>query len=297
MKSLAFVHRNDARGAVGDFAPVLSVFTHYELGNTLSPFLLLDHIGPGRLLPSEQPRGVRDHPHRGFETVTLVYRGELEHRDSTDAGGRIGPGDVQWMTAARGVVHRELFSPDFGRQGGPFEMIQLWVNLPAAHKMEPAHYQSLSRERIPVVELPDGAGSVRVIAGRYRDPLTGPEAGATGPAHTHTRMTVLDMQLAAGHGARVDTAPGDTAAVYVQAGRLQVGDDAAALVEEQGLAVLSQREAGFTLVAREDCRLLVLTGERIDEPLNAHGPFVMNTHEEVLRAYEDFKAGKLGGDA
>ncbi|HEX4869704.1 MAG TPA: pirin family protein [Moraxellaceae bacterium] len=282
MKSLAFVHRNDARGAVGDFSPVLSVFTHYELGNTLSPFLLLDHIGPGRLLPSAQPRGVHEHPHRGFETVTLVFAGELEHRDSSGHGGLVGPGDVQWMTAARGVVHRELFSPSFGQAGGAFEMLQLWVNLPAAHKMDPPRYQHLERARIPVVPLAGGAGEVRVIAGRHGD--------ASGPALTHTPMTVLDVHLAAGHGACFATAPGDTAAVYLRAGRLRIGDE---VVEDQGLAVLSQREAGIEVTALEDCRLLVLAGARIDEPLNAHGPFVMNTHEEVLQAYEDFKAGRL----
>lgn len=285
MKSLAFIHRNDARGAVGDFSPVLSVFSHYELGNTLSPFLLLDHIGPGRLLPGSAPQGVHDHPHRGFETVTLVFAGELEHRDSAGGGGRIGAGDVQWMTAAAGVVHRELFSPDFARQGGPFEMVQLWVNLPAADKMRPPRYQPLGRDAIPVVALPGGGGTARVIAGDF--------AGATGPARTHTRLCLLDVRLSAGATARFPVAAGDTALAYLLSGRLRFGPGED--MEEQGLAVLSQREADFVVEALEASHFLVLAGARIDEPLNAHGPFVMNTHEEVLQAYDDFRNGRLGG--
>lgn len=284
MKSLAFVHRNDTRFAVGSFSPVLSVFSYQELGSTLSPFLLLDHIGPGRLLPSTKRQGVDDHPHRGFETVTIVYQGELEHRDSTGNGGVIGAGDVQWMTAAAGIVHRELFSEAFTATGGAFEMVQLWVNLPAADKMGAPGYQSLTRESIPVITLSDDAGTVRVIAGTYE--------GATGPARTHTRMNVLDVRLNGGRSASFPTEAGDTALVYLLAGRLQFGADE--FVEEQGLAVLSSNEAGFCLTATENSRLLVLSGARIDEPINGHGFFVMNTYDEILQAYEDAKSGRLG---
>ncbi len=285
MKSLAFIHRADGRSAVADFSPVTSVLSWYDLGGTTSPFLLLDHIGPGRLLPDSHAKGVHEHPHRGFETVTIVYDGELEHRDSSGGGGLIGPGDVQWMTAARGVVHRELFSEDFRQRGGRFEMIQLWVNLPAKDKLGNPRYQNLSRAAIPVVELPDGAGLVRVIAGEFQ--------GVRGPALTHTRMNVLDVRLKAGMQADFPTEDGDTALVYLLAGTVGFGEDGP--MAENGLAVMSQQGAGFEVQALGDCRLLVLSGARIDEPINGHGPFVMNTYEEVLQAYEDFKAGRLTG--
>lgn len=282
MKSLAFIHRADGRSAVADFSPVTSVLSWYDLGGTTSPFLLLDHIGPGRLLPNSHVRGVHEHPHRGFETVTIVHDGELEHRDSSGGGGLIGPGDVQWMTAARGVVHREWFSEAFRRRGGGFEMIQLWVNLPAKDKLGEPRYQNLSRAAIPVVELEDGL--VRVIAGEFQ--------GVRGPALTHTRMNLLDVRLAAGREEVFATEDGDTSLVYLLSGRLAFGDES---MEEGGLAVMGQHGAGFTVKALEDCRLLVLSGARIDEPINGHGPFVMNTYEEVLQAYEDFKAGRLTG--
>lgn len=300
MKSLAFMHRNDARGAVGDFSPVLSVFSHYDFGNTISPFLLLDHIGPGQLLPSSRRKGVNEHPHRGFETVTMVYAGEIEHQDSTGGGGVIETGDVQWMTAASGIVHRELFSEAFTQRGGRFEMVQLWVNLPAADKMGPAGYQSLTRATIPAVNLPDGSGTaggpaggsargtVRVIAGQFN--------GISGPASTHTRMSVLDVELPAGQAATFDTEAGDTALVFLRSGRLQFTADAAqdGVLEEEGLAVMSSREAGFAVTALEDSQFLVLTGEPLNEPVNGHGPFVMNSYEEILQAYDDLKQGRLG---
>lgn len=284
MKTLAFVQRNDAHFAVGDFAPVLSVFSYHDLGSTITPFLLLDHIGPGRLLPSTRSKGVNDHPHRGFETVTIVYEGEIEHRDSTGGGGIIRAGDVQWMTAAAGIVHRELFSDDFTQRGGRFEMVQLWINLPAADKMGAPGYQSLTRARIPSVELPGATGTVRVIAGQFE--------GVSGPARTHTRMNVLDVRLHARHAASFSTRDGDTALVYLLSGRLQFGQDEP--LEAQGLAVLSQQGADVTVTALENSRLLVLTGERIDEPINGHGPFVMNSYDEILQAYDDVKNGRLG---
>ncbi|MEK7740913.1 MAG: pirin family protein, partial [Pseudomonadota bacterium] len=165
MKTLAFIHRNDTRFAIGDFYPVLSVFSHYELGNTVSPFLLLDHLGPGVLKPTNLRKGVSEHPHRGFETVTLIFAGELEHRDSSGGGGIVSAGDVQWMTAASGVEHKEVFSEAFSKTGGYFEMVQLWVNLPAKDKMNPPRYQSLRKANIPVIDLPNSAGTLRVIAG------------------------------------------------------------------------------------------------------------------------------------
>jgi redox-sensitive bicupin YhaK (pirin superfamily) len=284
MKSLAFVQRNDSHSAVGDFSPVLSVLSYHDLGSTVSPFLLLDHIGPGRLLPSTRRQGVHDHPHRGFETVTIVYQGEVEHRDSTGSGGIIRPGDVQWMTAASGIIHQEYFSEAFSQRGGRFEMVQLWVNLPATDKMGRPGYQSLTSAEIPTLDLPDAAGTVRVIAGQFN--------GVAGPARTHTRMNVLDVQIHAGHDATFSTETGDTAIIYLLSGRLQFGPDEQ--MDDQGLAVMSQHGAGFVVSALENSRLLVLTGERIDEPISGRGPFVMNSYEEILQGYEDLKNGQFG---
>ncbi len=284
MKSLAFVQRNDTRSAVGDFSPVLSVLSYYDLGNTVSPFLLLDHIGPGQLLPSTQQKGVHDHPHRGFETVTLVYQGEIEHKDSTGSGGIIRSGDVQWMTAASGVIHQEYFSSAFSQHGGRFEMVQLWVNLPAADKMGPPGYQSLTRAQIPVLDLPNDAGTVRVVAGEFDH--------ITGPAKTHTRINVLDVQIHANHEVAFCCEAGDTAMIYLLAGRLQFS--ANEIMEEQGLAVMSQHGTGFVISALENSRLLVLTGERINEPMSGRGPFVMNSYAEILQGYEDLKNGQFG---
>lgn len=284
MKSLAFIQRNDTRFAVGDFYPVLSVFSYHDLGTTTSPFLLLDHLGPGKLKPSAKRGGVNDHPHRGFETVTIVFDGELEHQDSTGNGGLIGKGDVQWMTAGAGVIHQELFSEAFAKTGGHFEMVQLWVNLPASYKMTPARYQGLTSDTIPHITLENGAGSVRIIAGQYH--------GINGPAQTHSPISILDVQLNAGHQAIFPAPAGHTALVYLRSGRLQFSVDDE-LLEEQGLAVLSNREADIEVTALQDCKLLILTGAPLNEPINGHGPFVMNTYDEILQAYDDIKQGRF----
>lgn len=282
-KSLAFVHRNDTRFAVGDFSPVLSVFSYHELGNTISPFLLLDHIGPGKLLPSTLQQGVNNHPHRGFETVTIVYAGELEHKDSSGGGGVIQAGEVQWMTAASGVIHQELFSKAFTKTGGAFEMIQLWVNLPAADKMGPPKYQSLTQANIPLVKMSDSQSYVRVIAGVFDQ--------VSGPAQTHSRMNVLDAQLEAGHQTTFETEVGDTALIYLRSGLIQFGPDEQ--LEEKAMAVMSSLGTSFTVTAQENSQFIVLTGQPLNEPINGHGPFVMNNYDEILQAYEDVKQGRL----
>lgn len=282
MKTLAFIHRNDTHFAVGDFSPVLSVFSHYELGNTISPFLLLDHIGPGHLQPLSQRKGVSDHPHRGFETVTIVYKGEIAHKDSKGGGGIVRAGDVQWMTAAAGIVHQEFFSEEFREKGGAFEMIQLWVNLPAKDKLSTPSYQSLTSDQIPTVELPDGIGTVRVIAGQFN--------GQSGPAKTHTRINILDVRMAAGQSVIFNAVAGDTALVYLVSGQLQFDTEQ---MEAAGLAVMSSRESNFSVDTIADSHFLVLTGEPLNEPIFGRGPFIMNTYEEILQAFEDSKNGKL----
>lgn len=282
MKTLAFIHRNDTRFAIGDFYPVLSVFSHYELGNTVSPFLLLDHLGPGVLKPTNLRKGVSEHPHRGFETVTLIFAGELEHRDSSGGGGIVSAGDVQWMTAASGVEHKEVFSEAFSKTGGYFEMVQLWVNLPAKDKMNPPRYQSLRKANIPVIELPNSAGTVRVIAGNYQ--------GQYGPAKTHSPLQVLDIEIQAGHKIRLPAGAGETTLVYLRTGKAQFQAEDE-IFEEQGLAVMSSLEQDFEITALQQCKLLLLTGKPLQEPINGHGPFVMNNYTEILEAYDDIKRG------
>ncbi|MBU6458362.1 MAG: pirin family protein [Bradyrhizobium sp.] len=269
---------------VGDGFPVRSMFSHASHGEHVSPFLLLDYAGPAEFTPPDKPRGVGSHPHRGFETVTIVYKGEVEHRDSTGKGGVIGPGDVQWMTAASGILHKEFHSETFTRQGGPFEMVQLWVNLPAKDKNAPPSYQTLLNRDIPSVELPDGAGTLRVIAGAYE--------GRHGPAHTFTPIDVWDMRLNQGGGATLALPEGHTVAVMVLKGTVQVDHDA--VVREAQLLLLDRRGGEIWLQANSEASLLILSGEPIDEPVVMHGPFVMNTVDEIRQAMVDFQSGKFG---
>lgn len=284
MKTLAFIHRNDTLFSVGDFHPVKTVFSHHELGNTVSPFLLLDHLGPGILKPTHLRKGVTEHPHRGFETVTIMFKGELEHRDSTGGGGIIAEGDVQWMTAASGVVHKELFSEAFSKQGGAFEIVQLWVNLPAKDKLKPARYQSLSKASIPTVQLEHDTGSVRVIAGKY--------AGQTGPAKTHSPMVLLDIHLKVGQTAVFPAQEGDSTLLFLRTGRLQFSleDDQ---LDDQALAVMSSHGEQVEVTALRESHFLFMSAAPLNEPINAKGFFVMNSYAEILQAYDDLKAGKF----
>ncbi|HTL12852.1 MAG TPA: pirin family protein, partial [Bdellovibrionota bacterium] len=190
MKSLKTILRNNQAHWVGDGFPVRNLFNYNEHAELMSPFLLLDYGGPTSFEPTTEKRGVGEHPHRGFETVTIVYDGEVEHRDSSGGSGKIGPGDVQWMTAASGLVHEEFHGRDYAKKGGPFEMVQLWVNLPRSEKMSKPGYQGITDAQIPKVALAGDAGSVRVIAGEY--------GGENGPAHTHSPMNVWDVRVRAG---------------------------------------------------------------------------------------------------
>lgn len=291
MKTLSFIQRNPQSHWVGDGFPVRTLFSYNDNPANFSPFLMLDYGGPTRFEPTTARRGVGAHPHRGFETVTIVYAGEVSHRDSTGAGGTIGPGDVQWMTAAAGIVHEEFHSPAYARQGGPFEMVQLWVNLPARHKMAPAAYQGIEAAQTPTVALPDGAGTVRLIAGDY--------GGAQGPARTCTPMQVWDVQLRAGHSVTLPAADGHTTVPLVLRGRVQALDATQTGVDaveggEADLLVFSRAGSGVTLRALTDTTLLWLSGEPIDEPVVGYGPFVMNTPQEIQQAFVDFRAGKMG---
>jgi len=246
-----------------------------------SPFLLLDYAAPTTFTPTTARRGVGSHPHRGFETVTIVYDGEVEHRDSTGAGGIIGAGDVQWMTAGGGIIHEEFHSSAYAASGGPFEMVQLWVNLPASQKMTPARYQAILDAQIPAVALPGGAGRVRVIAGSFD--------GRQGPAHSFTPMNVLDMRLAAGHRLQLAQPEGWSTLVVVLAGTVQINDGTTLGAAE--MASLSTQGTQLTLAAQEDAKLLLLAGEPIAEPVVGYGPFVMNSEQQIAQAIDDFNRG------
>jgi redox-sensitive bicupin YhaK (pirin superfamily) len=269
---------------VGNGFHVRSLFSYDGLGQHLSPFLLLDHAAPTPFQPAVKPRGVGQHPHRGFETVTIVYQGELEHRDSTGAGGLIGPGDVQWMTAAGGILHEEFHSREFTQRGGTVEMVQLWVNLPAKDKMGPAGYQTLLNSQMPLVDLPDGAGRVRVIAGAF--------SGQAGPARTHTPMDVWDLRLTQGGTARLQARAGHTLALVVLHGTVLVNGSE---VAREGQLVHFDRDGSTVeLEANNDATVLWLSGEPIDEPVVGYGPFVMNSEAEIQQAITDFNAGRFG---
>jgi len=268
---------------VGDGFPVRSMFS-YDSAPTLSPFLLLDYAAPVKFGPAAVPRGVGEHPHRGFETVTVVYEGEVEHRDSTGNKGKIGPGDVQWMTAASGIVHEEMHSKAFTEQGGTMEMVQLWVNLPAKLKMSPPGYQDVVNRRTPVVPLAGDAGTVRVIAGAFES--------AKGPARTFTPIDLWDMRLQAKKTARFRVPEGHaTGLLFLRGGALINGADT---VEEGELAVLDRHGEEISIEAAADATVLLLSGAPIDEPVVGYGPFVMNTEAEIRRAMEDYRSGRMG---
>jgi quercetin 2,3-dioxygenase len=284
MKEVHGVYQPGSRHMVGDGFPVRNLFPSNDLDRELSPFLMLDYAGPQYFPPTEHPRGVGEHPHRGFATVTIVYEGRVEHRDSAGNAGVIGPGDVQWMTAASGVVHEEMHEREFARQGGTFRAIQLWVNLPRASKMSAPRYQSILDADIPAVPLDHDAGMLRVIAGTFQ--------GRRGPARTVTPVELYDVQLRAGSRLTLDLPEGHHAAVFVLDGRVAV--DEARQAGEAELVVYRPQGSHIHVDAREESRLLIMGGEPIHEPIARYGPFVMNTKSELIEAVQDYQAGKLG---
>lgn len=282
MKKVIGVYGNEEGHWVGDGFPVRTLFFYQNMGKQMSPFLMLDFAGPAEFPPTNQRKGVGTHPHRGFETVTIVYEGEVSHRDSTGQGGTIGPGDVQWMTAGSGILHQEYHSEKFANEGGRLQMIQLWVNLPAKQKMTQPAYQSILKNQIPVVAVGD-AGTVRVIAGEYQ--------GFNGPAKTFTPMNVWDVQLKKGSTLSLPAMNGWNTSIVVLKGLVE-SDQAAA--KEAKMLMFSPDNEGIEIKAAEDSVFLLLSGEPINEPIVGHGPFVMNTKEEIMQAIDDFNAGAFG---
>jgi redox-sensitive bicupin YhaK (pirin superfamily) len=283
LKDVLSIEQAPPRHWVGDGFPVASMFS-YDSAPAMSPFLLLDYAAPSEFAPSDAPRGVREHPHRGFETVTVAYQGEIEHRDSAGHSGQIGPGDVQWMTAASGIVHEEMHSRAFTSSGGTMEMVQLWVNLPARYKAAPPTYQDLVQEKAPLVALPGGAGRVRVIAGAF--------AGARGPARTFTPIELWDLRLAAGRTANLRVPEGQSTGLLFLRGGAKV--NGAVSVDEGGLAILGRDGETVSIEPGGDATVLLLSGRPIDEPVVGYGPFVMNTEREIRQAFTDYRSGRMG---
>jgi quercetin 2,3-dioxygenase len=284
LKTLVDLLRNGGEHWVGDGFPVRTVFAYEQCGRELSPFLLLDYAGPYRFEPAARARGIGPHPHRGFETVTLVYDGELSHRDTTGRGGIIGPGDVQWMTAGSGVIHQEFHSAAFTENGGLFRAVQLWVNLPATNKLAPPRYQSIKGATIPIIALDNHAGSARAIAGSLR--------GQQGPATTFTPLNVWDLELKGETSTLIEAPEGHTTLVVVLYGRLAFGGGAE--VRDAEAALLSRDGVGVVLAADGPTKVLLLTGEPISEPIVGRGPFVMNTEVQIRQAFRDFGSGRFG---
>jgi redox-sensitive bicupin YhaK (pirin superfamily) len=285
LRELDGIYRAPGLHWVGDGFRVAGYFNAIpDAVRRLDPFLLLDYHPEHVYSPTTGRRGVGVHPHRGFETVTFAFQGSVAHHDSAGGGGVIGPGDVQWMTAASGILHKEYHEENYARRGGPFQMVQLWVNLPRAHKLAAPRYQPLLAEQMGSFELPDGAGSVRVIAGEYR--------GVRGPARTFTPINIYDARLAAGGKLEFSFPARQTAAFLVMGGELTVNDGATARADDFVLF----RNAGerVTLEASADARLLLLNGEPIAEPVVQYGPFVMNTEREIEEAILDYQRGKFG---
>ena len=296
-KNLMGIYPAPSAHWVGDAFNVRSMFTYNNHGRHLNPFLLLDRAGPTDFEPTDHIRGVGGHPHRGFETVTLVYEGEVAHHDSTGEGGVIGPGDVQWMTAASGILHEEYLSEAFSKKGGMLDMVQLWVNLPAKDKMSDPGYQHITGNTIPAVTMKDSSGStigeMRVIAGEYPALNNdGSTSKVQGPAKTFTALDVWDFKLKANAEASIPVVDGRTVGLIVLHGEIDL--NAGSQLQEAELAIFEKAGNEITFKTTKESVVLLLSGEAIEEPIFGHGPFVMNTRDEIKQASLDFMQGKFG---
>lgn len=268
---------------VGNGFNVRPVFANLAFTQDISPFLMFDYAAPREFAATDEKRGVGPHPHRGFETVTLAFQGEVEHGDSVGNRGVIAPGDVQWMTAASGIIHEEFLSREFLQRGGVLEMVQLWVNLPARYKMIAPKYQPILSRDIPVIQLPENSGTVRVIAGNF--------AGTQGAASTYSPVNLWDIRLMAGKSVELAVPEAHNSMLFVRQGKLTLGS---AVLGPADLAILERDGTHVRLQAQEDTSLLFMGGEPIAEPVVASGPFVMNTEQEIRAAMMDYQSGRMG---
>ncbi|WGH76457.1 pirin family protein [Tenacibaculum tangerinum] len=269
---------------VGDGFRVHNFIPGASTMQRMDPFIMLDYNSKYNFPPTDKPKGVGVHPHRGFETVTIAYKGRIEHGDSAGGGGVIGEGDVQWMTAASGVLHKEFHETEWSKTGGEFQMVQLWVNLPAKDKMNSPRYQAIPNTEITKVPLQDGGGEVEVIAGEYQ--------GNKGPALTFSPINMFNVRLKKGAKTQLTFPENYTTAILAVEGGVNVNESNNVL--QDCFALFKNDGATFTLEALEDAVILVLSGKPLNEPIAAHGPFVMNTRQELIEAFQDFNTGKFG---
>jgi redox-sensitive bicupin YhaK (pirin superfamily) len=283
MKQIIGLHHAHEQHWVGDGFPVRTLFSYQSMSEELSPFLMLDYASPTPFTPTTTAKGVGPHPHRGFETVTIVYEGEIAHKDSAGNSGTIGPGDVQWMTAGAGILHEEMHSAQFTQQGGILSMAQLWVNLPAKQKMTLPGYQAIQNQTIPTIHLERDQGTARLIAGNH--------AGLTGPAKTRTAMHVWDLRIKKGAVISLPAPNHWSAALAILQGQV---DTEKGVADDASLIVFSRAGIGIEVSASQDTHALFLSGEPMQEPIVGYGPFVMNTKAEIAKAMEDFNEGRFG---
>jgi redox-sensitive bicupin YhaK (pirin superfamily) len=283
MKKIIGLRHADEQHWVGDGFPVRALFSYQSMGQELSPFLMLDYASSTPFPPATTTKGVGPHPHRGFETVTIIYQGELAHKDSAGNSGTIGPGDVQWMTAGAGILHEEMHSAQFTQHGGMLSMAQLWVNLPAKQKMTSPGYQAIEAQHIPTMHLENDQGTARLIAGKH--------AGLSGPAKTHTAMQVWDMKIKKGAVISLPAPNHWNAALVILQGQVETDKGVAG---DASLIIFSRAGTGVEVTASEDTHALFLSGEPIPEPIVGYGPFVMNTKAEIAQAIDDFNGGQFG---
>ena len=286
MKKVANVYIAPAKHWVGNGFHVQSMFTYNDTDKNLDPFLMMDYNPPRHFDGGRKSdfRGVGEHPHRGFETVTIAYQGEVAHADSYGGGGIIGTGDVQWMTAGSGVMHEEFHSERFSKEGGMFEMVQLWVNLPKAHKMTTPKYQAIKSTEIPVVQLDDNAGIARIIAGEL--------ASTSGAASTFMPINMWDVVMNAGKTHTFAVPESHNLVILVLDGTVQINGEEIARRGE--LVTFERSGADVRIESNNESKLLILTGEPINEPIVGYGPFVMNTEAEIVQAMRDVQSGKFG---
>jgi redox-sensitive bicupin YhaK (pirin superfamily) len=250
----------------------------------MNPFIMMDYNSKFNFPPAETPKGVGVHPHRGFETVTIAYKGKVAHHDSSGGGGIIAEGDIQWMTAASGVLHKEYHEEEWSKKGGDFQMVQLWVNLPKKDKMSPPKYQAIKREELKHFDLENKGGTIEVIAGEYK--------GVQGTASTFTPINMFNARLNAGGKASFEFPEQYNTTLLVLEGSVTVNGKEAVATDH--LVLFENKGEVFEVEANENAVVLVLSGEPLNEPIAAHGPFVMNTKEELLEAFNDFNQGKFG---
>lgn len=283
-RSIEKVTRPGVPHFVGDGFRVHNFIPGTSTMQRMDPFIMMDYNSKYNFPATNRPKGVGVHPHRGFETVTIAYKGRVEHADSSGGGGIIGEGDVQWMTAASGVLHKEFHETEWSKKGGEFQMVQLWVNLPAKDKKSPPKYQAISNNDMTKVPLPNGDGEVEIIAGDYK--------GNKGPASTFSPVNMFNIRLKKGATTELSFPSNYTTALLMVEGDAKV--NAATVAPQDHFVMFGNDGESFAVEALTDTVILVLSGEPLNEPIAAHGPFVMNTHEELIEAFQDFNMGKFG---